>query len=311
MTIASLVSTILNLGIDTYLVGEASCLLLLDDYHWRYILSKLSLVSKLNLSHTCRRFYELVNDDSRTIRCKQHAKKIYKSKLNVKFLIEGFCNNVQTKYYRYVVEKTDKVYIEFFFNILKLELTPEKILAHLLWCRRNYSFEDNCHYCSRVVRFYNETPVSYISSAYYNDLWNKEIEKVFYDELHFQNNKEKHLCFSEQFENIHSFPQLTNLLGVIAIRIFFNISKRFLFTVRLKQKEVLYGFFVSESKRIFPILYDNFNVRYLQEQIKLFEPFTDYDASFSKITNTYYLKYLEENVYESVFGCVKGGSEKR
>ena len=175
-----------------------------------------------------------------------------------------------------------------------MELTPEKILAHLLRCRRNYSFEDNCKYCSRVVSFYNETPVSYISSAYYNDLWNKEIEKVFYDELHFQNNKEKHLCFSEHFENIHSFPQLINLLGVIAIRIFFNISKRFLFTVQFKQKEVLYGFFMSESKRIFPILCDNINVRYLQEQIKFFKPFTDYDASFLKITNTYYLKYLEE-----------------
>ena len=175
------------------MVGEASCLLLLHDYHWRYILAKLSVVSKLNLFHTCRRFYALVNDDSRTIRFKQHAKKIYKSKLNVKFLIEGFCNNVQTKYYRYVVEKADKVYLGFFFDILKLELTPEKILAHLLWCRRNYSFEDNCDYCSGVVRFYNETPTNYIFSAYYNDLWNKEIEKVFYEELHFQNNKGKHL----------------------------------------------------------------------------------------------------------------------
>ena len=270
------------------MVGEPSCLLLLDDYHWRYILSKLSLVSKLNLSHFCRRFYELINDDSRTIRFKQHVKKIYKSKLNLKFLIEGFCNNVQTKHYRCVVEKADKVYLGFFFDILKLELTPEKILAHLLWCQRNYSFEDNCDYCSRVVRFYNETPASYISSTYYNALWNKETEKVFYDELHFQNNKEKHLCFSEHFENIYSFPQLINLLGVIAIRIFFNIGKKYLFTVRFKQKEVLYNFFVSESKIIFPKLCDNINVRYLQEQINLFEPFIDYDASFLKIANAYY-----------------------
>ena len=51
---------------------------------------------------------------------------------------------------------------------------------------------------------------------------------------------------------------------------------------------------MSESKRIFLILCDNVNARYLKEQIKLFEPFIDYDASFLKITNTYYLKYLEE-----------------
>ena len=126
----------------------------------------------------------------------------------------------------------------------------------------------------------------------------------------FKTTKEN-ICFSEHLENICSFQQLINLLGVIAIRIFFNIAKRYLFTVRFKQKEVLHSFFVSESKRIFPILCDNVNVRYLQEQIKLFEPFIDYDASFLKITNTYYLKYLEENVYESFFGCIKRDSEKR
>ena len=233
------------------MVGEPSCLLLLDDYHWRYILSKLSLVSKLNLSHTCRRFYELINDDSRTIRFKQHVKKVYKSKLNLKFLIEGFCNNVQTKHYRYVVEKADKVYLGFFFDILKLELTPEKILAHLLWCQRNYSFEDNCDYCSRVVRFYNETPVSYISSTYYNDLWNKETEKVFYEELHFQKSKEKHLCFSEHFENIYSFPQLINLLCVIAICIFFNIGKKYLLLFGLNGRKFYIIFLCQKVKEFF------------------------------------------------------------
>ena len=169
----------------------------------------------------------------------------------MKFLSESFCNNVQTKYYRYVVEQADRVYLGFFFDILKLELTPEKILAHLLWCRRNYSFEDNCNYCSRVVRFYNESPAIYISSTYYHEIWNKEIEKVFYEEFHFENNEGKHLCFNEHFENIYSFPQLINLLGVIAIRIFFNITKMYLFTVRFKQKEVLYSFLCQKVKEFF------------------------------------------------------------
>ena len=285
------------------MVGERSYLLLLDDYHWRHILSKLSLVDRLNLSKTCQRFFNLVNDNQLMINFKHHVKKFFKSKLNVTYIIEGFCSNVQVKFYRYAVEESDKIYLDFFFNILKLELTPEKILAHLLRCRRNYSFQDNCDSCSQVVRFYNDTPIIYLYSTYYNDIWNKQTEKVFTDELHFQKNKEKYLCYSERFENVHCFSQLINLIGVITIRIFFNVSKKYLFTVQLKQKEVFYSFFVSESKRIFTAVCDNINVRYLKEQMKLLEPFIDYDASLLKITNTYYLKYLEENVYESFFGC--------
>ena len=245
------------------------------------------------MSQTFQRFYNLINNNQLTIRFKQHVEKLYLSELNVKDLIEGFTLKFKTKFYRYAVVESDRLYFEFFFTILKLELSPEKILAHLLWCRRNYSFEDNCYFCSQVVRFYNETPVIYLYSTVYNDLWNKKIEKVFSDELHFQKAKENILCCPDYFENIYSFSQLLNLIGVIAIRIFFNISKRFLFTVQLKQKEVFYDFFVSESKRIFRTLCDNINVKYLEEQINLLEPFTDYDASFLKVTNVYYLKYLE------------------
>ena len=188
----SLASIILNSGIETQLIEEESCLLLLDDYHWCYILDRLSLVSKLNLSHTCRRFYELVNTDSYIIRFKHHTKKFYENKINVKIFIEDFCNNVQTKYID-LVEQADRVYLGFFCDTLKLELSPMKILSHLLWCRRN---EDSCNYCSQVVRFCNETSPNYMNWSCYGTVWTKIIERVFYEEFDFENN-------NEHFENIN------------------------------------------------------------------------------------------------------------
>ena len=124
-------------------------------------------------------------------------------------------------------------------------------------------------------------------------VWTKIIERVFYEEFDFENN-------NEHFENINLFTHLINLLGVIAIRIFFNIGKMYLFTVRFKRKENLYSFFMTESKKIFLILCDNVNARSVNEQIKLFKPFIDYDASFLKITNTYYYYLKEKNAYESL-----------
>ena len=125
-------------------------------------------------------------------------------------------------------------------------------------------------------------------------VWTKIIERVFYEEFDFENN-------NEHFENINLFTHLINLLGVIAIRIFFNIGKMYLFTVRFKRKENLYSFFMTESKKFFLILCDNVNARSVNEQIKLFKPFIDYDDSFLKITNTYYYYYLKEkNAYESL-----------
>ena len=50
---------------------------------------------------------------------------------------------------------------------------------------------------------------------------------------------------------------------------------------------------MTESKKFFLILCDNVNARYVNEQIKLFKSFIDYDAPFLKITNTYYY-YLKE-----------------
>ena len=283
---------------------DVSCLMHLNDYHWCFIISRLSLADQLNLSETCQRFYYLIVNRQLTIRFQEHFEKIYSSKEEITDFIRAFVHKFKAKYYLDSVEQSDELYFEYFFYHFEARTNPKKIVAHLLWCQRNYSLKDNCIFCSQVIKFYKESPLLYLHSKYYSDLWNKDVEKVFSDELHYQHDINKISADCYYFENIYSFSQLVNLIGVIALRVFFNLSKKFIFTVQLKQKELFYNFLVSESIQIFQAVCDNIDIKYVEDKIKVLKPYNDYDATSLKITNCYYLKYLEEkNVYESFFSC--------
>ena len=246
---------------------------------------------QLSLSETCQRFFNLIKNKRVKIRFQEIFEQVYSSKEEIKDVV---CRKFKAKYYHELVEQTDELYFEHFFTVLKFQLTPKKILAHLLWCKRNYSLKENCNLCSQVIRFYKESPLLYLHSKHYSDLWNKDVGKVFSDELHFQHESNKISDDCCYFKSIYSFSQLVDLFGVISLRIFFNLSKRFAFTVQLKHKESSYNFFVSESRQIFQAICDNIDINYDEDKIKVLKPYIDYDATFLKITNTYYLKYLEE-----------------
>ena len=175
----------------------------------------------------------------------------------------------------------------------------------MFWCQRNYSLKEDCKFCSQVIRLYDELPTIYLHAKHYTDLWDKNVEKVFSDELHFKFEDDQISADCYYFENVYSKCQLINLFGIITLRIFFNISKKFIFVTQFKQKERFYKFFLAESRRLFSVVCDNIDIDYVKNVLKKLKPFIDYDATYLKITNSYYIKYLEEkkNVHESIFSC--------
>ena len=178
-----------------------------------------------------------------------------------------------------MIDQSDEFYLEHFFFILRQALTPKLIFAHLFWCQRSYSFKQECEFCSK----------------HYTDLWDKHTEKVFSDELYFrleEINQIERDC--RYFENIYNKHQLINLLGVTAMRIYFNLAKKFIFVTQFKQKERFYTFFLSESRNIFTAVCDNICTDFSKNVLKGLKPFVDYDPTYLKITNSYYMKYLEE-----------------
>ena len=252
----------------------------------------MSYVDKLNLSKTSKRFFNLIKT-KQIIHLEEQFKKFYLSQKQIEDVINDFIRKFKLKYLK-EIDQCDEFYLEYFFSILKQSLTPKLIFAHLFWYQRRYSFKDECKLCCQVKRFYDEVPTIYLHSKHYTDFWDKHTEKVFSDEFHFRlevNRIERECCY---FENVYSKHQLINLFGVIAMRIYFNLTKKYIFVTQFKQKERFYKFFVSESRNIFTVVCDNICVDFTKNVLTELKPFIDYDPTYLKITNSYYIKYLEE-----------------
>ena len=106
--------------------------------------------------------------------------------------------------------------------------------------------------------------------------------------------KTKHERDCTYFENVYHKTQLINSFGIIALPIFFNLAKKFVFVTRFKQKERFYKFFLAESRNIFTVVCDNICIDFTKNMLKELKPYIDYDPTYFKITNSYYIKYLEE-----------------
>ena len=156
---------------------DFSCLLHLDDYHWNIIISKLSYVDKLNLSGTCKRFFNLIETKQINKPFNGQFKKIFGSQEQISDVIKYFIRKFKAKYFE-SIEQTDKLYLEYFFSILRKPLTPKLISAHLFWCQRNYLFKEECKLCSQVMSFYEELPTIYLYSKHYSDLWDKHMNCI-------------------------------------------------------------------------------------------------------------------------------------
>ena len=261
----------------------------LDNYLWNLVLDKLSYVDQLRLSETYRRFYNLIKNKLASKRFEELFKNIYSNPTQITDIVEEF--NCRAKFYD--IESRDKLYLKYFISILKQELLPKKIAAHLFWCQRDYSFfRENCKLCSQVIRFYDQIPERYLYAENFADLWNVEIQDVYYKKIFYKVQDGRFKW--HYFENINSKIQLVNLFGVIAVRIFFNLSKKYIFLTQFKQKELLYKYFIDESKILFSAVCRSIDINYVESLFKEIKPFVDYNSTYLKIPNSFYTKYLEK-----------------
>ena len=178
--------------------------------------------------------------------------------------------------------------------MLRQLLTPKLIFAHLFWCQRKISFINECELCCEVKRFRDEIPVIYLHSKHYTDFWDTYTEKVFSEPVYIGPEIIEKYRDCVYFENVYTKHQLINLFGIIAIRLFFNIGKRYIFMTKFKEKERFYNVFVGDSRSIFTVVCDNISIAFVKESLKNLKPHIDYDPTYLKITNWHYIKYLEE-----------------
>ena len=80
-------------------------------------------------------------------------------------------------------------------------------------------------------------PTIYLHTKHYSDLWEKKIETVFSDELHYKIEGLHSPPDCQYFENIYSKAQLINLFSITALRIFFLIyQKNIFFSLNLNKR---------------------------------------------------------------------------
>ena len=230
----------------------------------------MTMIDRLNLSQSSSRFCKLINKQRQIAEFLSYGAVICHSQFSALFSFRSFVRNFKVKFYEKYVHRSDQIYLDYVFQMF-FDLTVEKILAHMLWCIRN-KFLNNCDLCIKVERFYNNIPDGFVCNKYYNDLWNKRIEKVFDDRYCYQGFVVRQLCVCDNIENICSSAVFINFFGVIAIRIFFNIAKQFIFGVKLRNKEIFFDFFSEQSKVIFRCLCANLDSDSVDKFIKKLKP---------------------------------------
>ena len=249
------------------------------------------MINKLNLSRTCSRFCKIINKQKQTIRFLKNCKEI--THHFASFLpLQTFCEYFKLKFYNtHVVEKSDQFYINYVLKKICDFITPEKILAHLFWCTRNRLLF-NCDLCVKVPQFYNEIPDGFINKAFFHELWNKNVERVFDERYCYQGVVLKQSCVCDNIENLSTVAAFANFYGVLLIRIFFNIIRKHVLSVKLKNKELFLNFFREESKTIFNSRCSDLDIDCITNLAKRIKPNLDYNPSFTKITNINYINYL-------------------
>ena len=175
----------------------------------------MTMITKLNFSKTCSRYCKLINKQKQTIRFLKHSKKITHCQFIGFLSFRKFANSFKLKFYDTHVERSDQFYINYVLEMI-CDITAEKILAHMFWCIRN-RFLFNCDLCVKVPRFYNEIPDNFVNKVFYNELWNKNLEKVFDERLCYQGVVLKQLCVCDNIENLSSAGCFTNFYVLLSL----------------------------------------------------------------------------------------------
>ena len=251
----------------------------------------MTIINKLNLSKTCSRFCKLINKQKQIVRFLSYSREILHCQFIAFYSFRQFVSNFKSKFYSRFVNKTDQLYLNYVLEMF-CNITAENVLAHFLWCTRN-KFLFDCDLCVKVEQFYKDMPDQFVCKKFYYELWNKNLEQVFNDRYCYQGVLVRQHCVCDNIENICSTAVFMSFYGAIAIRIFFNIAKKFIFGVRLRNKEIFFAFFSEQSKIVFISLCDDLDANVIAKFIRKLKPCIDYNSRFTKIPNKHYIDYLE------------------
>ena len=206
-----------------------------------------------------------------------------------------FCAAFENYSRRHYRDSENILYMKYFLAIAREHLTSRFVFGHLYWCKRNTNLKNQCKFSCLVKRGYvldkSEAESRYYYVLYHYQRYDEHHERIFEENDFFSKDLNKTFKKFQPFEYVYCYNQLINLFGVIAVRLFFNIDKNYFFVGRFKQKHI-YKFFLSWSKRLFAAICKNVSKQYITNAIYHLTPIRDYDPTYLKISNVFYIDYI-------------------
>ena len=255
------------------------------------IIGILSYVDKFNFGRTSKRFYKLVNTKHMKY-CNDAFKQFFVDQ-NLEDFLSDFIHRFTLKYYFFYPYKCDRLYLVYFFFILKEKLTIRMIYGLLFWCQRKNFVDSECKFCCQVFRWNGDTNNQLIFSKCYTDFWDTHSEQVFVQDTYLSENLGlKKRC--GYFENVCTVAQLVNFFGIIACRLFLNVGKRVLFVGKICKNEDIYRFYAKFTDKLFKFICEKVRYDYANVAIYSLKPYVDYDCKYFKVVNLHYIDYLKK-----------------
>ena len=215
------------------------------DELWIIIIKYLSTAS--SLEEPAKGFFVLVNERKFMKKADEHQRGIFVVPIENDFT-KDFCAAFEKIFKQHYNDYDDILFMKYFLSIIKKHVNTRFIFGHLYWCRRSTNNPNNCKFCCQVRRCWifdkSETKFRFAYALYHYQQYDDHHENFFADTEYFTRDLNTIHKKCDYFEYVHDYNQLSNLFGIVSVRIFLNIGKNYFFLARMK-KQYIYNYFIS------------------------------------------------------------------
>ena len=211
-----------------------------------------------------------------------------------KSLLASFSFFMQQTFSQLYPSYANKLYLKWFLSYFKEQLNERFLFGHFCWCRRNTNDKYSCKFCIPVERCfkpdYGEINTTGIYSLNSYGRWNENFTN-FFQNLHYYSNDMNILhrhCPPKDV--IYCYNQLLNYFGKIAVGVYMNLGKRYIFIGNFKQK-FFYEKYIEQSRYLFSSIVLNVKKAYIKTAVRSLVPVAHYDPSYLIISNIPYIQY--------------------
>ena len=255
---------------------------MLPDEVWSIIVSYLTLIDKILLSWTNKKFFFIVNKNRKQSAINSSINFVCNQNWNR--FIQDCLEKIEDKYFLIYRSQYDRLYFSHVKRLLNCNLSPRFVYAHLFFCHRKNIFEARCKLCTQIVRWDIDKKVNFKFERYFTYGWSDFKNDVFCSPKFFSNELNKKFDGCSHFEATNKVDEIVEMFGTITIRILLSICKRILFCREEHVKLIFHSYLAELSNQIFNFACQNIDMRFAKVACDTYLPYVDHAASLLRLS---------------------------